>query len=323
MQTLHFASTVLFALFTPLAHAQTASLPNEFNVYTFKDFKAYGCDVEGAVGVGANVELRKYSIGQRSELREFVLSAQGSVDLYSAHIQNGGVQAGKDALIGVSRIEGAFHSGGNIVAHRSDIQGNAMAAGSVDLLFSTARRALGQQAYGSTVDHDKIQKQIADASATYAACPATGKVAVVGNDRVALVFLGKAGVNVYDLSTELVSKAWGFTFDGPADSTFILNIKGENVAISDGVSRLTGGVTSSNVLFNLVDAKSLLISKITLLGTVLAPLADTTHEQSLLEGSLYVGSLRGGKAATQTTPEIAGGQVNVTSFFAPSSPCGK
>lgn len=92
---------------------------------------------------------------------------------------------------------------------------------------------------------------------------------------------------VFTVSADKISAAAGIILNTPVDSTVIINVEGTSINMNKWTT--LNNKTASKLLFNFVEAKSLLISG-GQTGTFLAPLASVNATNGTLTGSLIVSS---------------------------------
>ncbi|WP_165226854.1 choice-of-anchor A family protein [Aquisphaera insulae] len=114
------------------------------------------------------------------------------------------------------------------------------------------------------------------------------------------------GLQVFNVLGSEMSGASEFHVNGKAGSTVIINVDG-NVSNWTGGFFLDGGITSSHILWNFVNATSVNINGIGIDGTVLATKASVTFNSGQLNGSLIADSLTGGGETHIDQGGISGG----------------
>lgn len=107
---------------------------------------------------------------------------------------------------------------------------------------------------------------------------------------------GASGLQVYNVSAYDLSHANSFKIQGQDSSTVIVNVLGASAGFQNAGFSLAGGITSSHVLWNFVDASALTISGVGVDGTILAPLAAVNFSNGQINGSLIAATLSGSGA---------------------------
>lgn len=149
------------------------------------------------------------------------------------------------------------------------------------------------------------------ASAHYAALAATNNTKSVSGNKT---FTGAAGQNVVNLTSVSLSGNKTITFDSPSNSTWVVNCSGafslQGGATGGSKIVLTGGITPSQILWNVTGDGSLSIATSSIFnGIVLAPSRATSiGGGSVVNGALLIG----GTSSVGGSPvviDIAGGSV--------------
>ncbi len=102
-----------------------------------------------------------------------------------------------------------------------------------------------------------------------------------------------AGTFVFQLFASGFATTAQLNINAPVGATVIVNVLGSSVAFTDKAFNLSGGVTSSNILFNFVDATSLTMSGLGFNGSVLAAGAAFTFNNGYVNGDVVAQSLSG------------------------------
>ncbi len=224
------------------------------NVLVHGDYLG-GLDVGGAVCVGGLLDLRGFSVNGQ-------------------HPGGTAIVAGDLSLRSGTVYGDAFYANGATVASDVDVRG-----------------ALAQ---GSPIDFDAAFAALQGTSAQLAALPDNGstglgiyrwgnQISLRGSDPVR---------NVFTVPASVIDDAVSFTVDVPAGSLVIINVPGAAASFS-GFGLFLVGADAEHVLFNLPNATSLDITNFGFVGSVLAPLADTTFVNGSFDGQLIVGALTG------------------------------
>lgn len=258
----------------------------DFNAYVLEDMQGANSDVEGRLAVGGNLTLQDYGLGLQ-------VPADNTKPV---------VVAGNDVTMRNSRI---YH-------------GDAVAAGQIDIdetvgLYSDGAFNNTHHFYqDSSFDFAAANSLLMHKSALWGSLNHTADVQVGQNDGDiwGLTFAGSDALNIFSLdATALSDPGKHIRFDVPEDSLTIVNVYGEMVSLfetgfelpsgdkvsdnrpEDGAAGRHDGRYTNNVLFNFVDATSLVMHGIGFKGSILAPLAETTFYNGHIDGNLFVRSL--------------------------------
>ena len=106
------------------------------------------------------------------------------------------------------------------------------------------------------------------------------------------------GLQIYNVSAYDLSQANSLKVRGQDSSTVIVNILGSSADLKNVGFDLAGGITSSHVLWNFVDASALSLKNVGVDGTILAPLAAVSFSNGQINGSLIAASLSGSGATS-------------------------
>jgi choice-of-anchor A domain-containing protein len=300
--SLKLLSAVVFTLLTNSAQASTSLLDlgtaGSFNAFVLRDMTAYNSDVEGRLAVGGNLTLNNYSIGMElsdSNGTRDDLIVGGTINYSNGRIYNGNARSGGTANIAQSV---GFYNESNINSPN------------------------GSYIPGNPLDFSSISNDLLDKSNTWKNLTSTGTILTTVND---IRLTGTdSGLNVFNVSGNLLSSASSLWLDIPEDSWALVNISGTTINMHDfaffrtednnpdvrvqvpdnnpGVFRHDGSMTQK-VLLNLFDATELNLYAIGVKGSILAPNANTNFYNGQIDGNLIVGSL----ANLQSQQ---GGQIN-------------
>lgn len=238
------------------------------NVYAIHDFSAYSSDVQGAIVAGGNVTLSGYSVNALNKdafgERNVAVAAGGNVKLSNGSINNGVVYAG-----------------GTI---------------------STSSAAPVSAAADSPVDFAAAASYYKNLAADLAQLDPTGAVSSLWSG-VKVTGSGKGGVDVFNVSAELLAHSSSWTLDQlTPGQTLIFNVGGAAATFNNGGISFTP-LENYNVLFNFYEAGSLNVKGVT--GSVLAPYATVSENWGVVNGNVIVDTW----ASTV--------QINANHFFLP------
>ena len=288
------ALTSISAVAGPFYIGQAA----DFNAYIMEDMQGTHSDVEGRLAVGGNLTLDNYGLGLQ-------LNDQGSKPVFVG---------GGDAKMRDSRV----------------YNGDAVAAGTIDIdetvgLYNDPDTHNTNAFYqDSSFDFAATNAEVLYKSSLWGAYSDNAQVELGINDANelwGLNFSGTSDVNVFSIDAKTLSSPnKKITIDIPDTSYAIINVMGEAVELFNTGFHLPDdqkfpdndsngeqqdrhvGLYNERVLFNFVDATSLVMNGIGFKGSILAPLADVTFSDGHIDGNLIVKSLR--SAENQNTGQI-------------------
>lgn len=261
-----------------------------FNAYIMEDFTGQQSDVEGRLAVGGNLNTVDYGFGYRlpASNQSNVVVVGYNATIRNARIYNGDAVAGGD--IDIDDTVGLYN-GEDTANSRGFYQDNSFD-------FASANNELMYQ------------------SALWGAYNATADTVLSGNsDGIYRIdFNGTDDLNVFSIdAAALSSPNKGIYIDVPETSYSIINVFGDAANLFNTGFHLPFEVNGSdkfpdndssgadadrhpgyyadNVLFNFVDATSLVLEGIGFKGSILAPLADLTFSNGHIDGQLFAKSL--------------------------------
>ncbi|WP_018983771.1 choice-of-anchor A family protein [Salinimonas chungwhensis] len=297
------SAALALASFTASASPFYLGEAADFNAYILEDMQGYSSDVEGRLAVGGNLTLKDYGLGLQlsDNSSKPVLVGGGDVTMRNARIYNGAATAAGN--IDIDESVGLYNEPGT-PGTQQFYQSNAFdfAAASAEVVYKSSLWG----AYNTTADV---------------------MVGANGDDVYGLSFSGTNDINIFSIDARTLSDPnKRIMIDVPETSYTIINVTGEMVELfntgfhlsngnkfpdndSNGpASERHSGLYNESVLFNFVDATSLVMHGIGFKGSILAPLADMTFYNGHIDGNLIVKSLR--SDANQQT-----GQINNYSFL--------
>jgi choice-of-anchor A domain-containing protein len=118
---------------------------------------------------------------------------------------------------------------------------------------------------------------------------------------------GDTGLHVFNVSAADLSSANSFNINGRSTATVIVNVMGDAANFHNAGFTLGGGITSSHILWNFLDATSLSISSIGVDGTILAAKASVAFNNGQINGSLIAATLAGTGETHIDQGGVAGG----------------
>lgn len=147
------------------------------------------------------------------------------------------------------------------------------------------------------IDHEAIAQGLRETSTGFATMAATGSV--VDNDGNPSVdnytISGNSGLNIFDLTGDMLTDFASMTFNGYADSSFVFNVSGFDIDIVSPGGFHFNGLDESQILFNFSDALTIDMTG-SFWGTILAPKAAVNYiGHGTLFGSLYADTITGNR----------------------------
>jgi choice-of-anchor A domain-containing protein len=236
----------------------------QFNALIFNDFYGNNSDVEGRLAVGGNASLNNYSINE-----------------YRSPNRNGQVHSAESTVLTVA---------GNLNLSNSLVSGKANISGDISLSNATLNEITGE-----TVDFDEAYSYLSQTAIDLASLTTNTSI-TTDNGKLRLQGDNFADLQVFELSSTLLSSAWGFdVVDIELSDTIIFNISGEDVQLSaanfynyDVILDATDlGAHADNIIFNFYQANSLYIDT-GIWGSVLAVNADVSCNSGVIWGQVYV-----------------------------------
>lgn len=287
-------------LLSPCALALSLGPASGFNLLVLEDMSAERSDVEGRLAVGGNLSLTHYAVGMElGHAADFTDTL-----LVGGHLN---FQHGR-----------VYH--GNAVSASADLA-------HVGFYAQDPNVPTGRLRLGSALNFTALAEDVRARSLSWSGLSANGAVRIDGDQVNWRLYLQGQDptLNVFTLTTELLTGADAFYLDAPLSSTLLINVQGEVGNLSGfGFYRKVGGgwlripdntgdfrhdgSLTQRVLFNFFSAKALAIHAIGVKGSVLAPWADVVFYDGHIDGHLIAKSLRG--QAGQPT-----GQVNLYPFI--------
>jgi hypothetical protein len=251
----------------------------------------FGSAVEGRAGFVSD------TLGSAGPGNFAILTLNGSGD---PHLNGPGQTTGN---VGVS--SGTLHLDGSA---GPEVNGNVLLAPGANISISNP-----PQVTGSVLTNQNLSQANTDAlnaAATFAGLAPTQSVpggAVNGTTTIN----GGLGTNVVNLSSLNLGNNQTLTLNGPAGSQFVVNDSG-GFTLNSGRINLTGGLTPSDVVFNLagsspdVHTSGGLGNESVINGILLAPNRSIGLSPGLINGELISGGpsiqLASGASVVQTPP---------------------
>ncbi len=300
---LKFISVLVLAL-SNLCYSEMTTDPFAyFNVYSLGNIgsatSSYHSDFQGVAGAGGDVYFSGFSLDGLDTVSDYVLHTGGNATLQGDY--RGNLEVGGNLRLGGVSVTGNAYVGGNVSNYGGgSLFGDIVAKGQIGLSrsFTVTGTSSSSTSFGSIVNYDSLNNYFLSTSRAIAAMDTTS---VLTNQWGGINLTASSGITVVSLSANELKNAWGFNITAPDDATIYINVTGETASLDSTDWVYTGGVSSSNVLLNYLDATTLNLSGGNTVN-ILAPYANTNFSYGVLTGTFIVGNLLGG------------GQVNVGHF---------
>ncbi len=230
-------------------------IASDYNLFVGKDITQPTSDTEGKIAAGRDISLSNYSVGDKLPgYSGDVLIAGKNLEFISGRVFNGNAVYSKTTNLPqpLVTVDGEL---------RKDEPVNFSEA--MSYLKNVSQTLKGMQANMPTVFDN-------------------GLLLLNGSDAQKNIFL----VEGTDLSN-----ANNVVINVPNGAVVVVNIKGDNVSWSGGLT--IGGTSIQNVIYNFYQAKDLHISGIDVTGAILAPKADCQFPSGVVNGQAIFKNLTG------------------------------
>ncbi len=228
-------------------------IASDFNLFVLKDIVQPSSDTEGKAAIGRDATFSNYSVGDK-------LPPSGGTE---------------DVLIVGRKL--TFTSG--IV-----FGGNVVYGKYIDVpqyVFSVVDGSIRQED-PVPVDFNRAETELLTASSKLANFDFNGDITTQWGG---LILTGTDPMlNTFEIDGIALSNANDMNISVPTGAVVVVNITGNNISWSGGLSVL--GTEISNVLYNFVDATEITISGIDVRGTVLAPKAHINFIAGVINGQM-------------------------------------
>ena len=295
----------------------------EFSVFSKSDIRYARSDFEGRVGALGSVRVEDFSfykapvsgvyVGEKFEhLRGVNLSTpvEAGDSILMAYVKS----QGEVKYSITSPDVGLFESSVKGVIRSSQLRVSYGANNYPSVSYGGYKKMSQNDSYsfGQNLKNDLLTTAIKldELSLECASLPG----ALVNPENGILTLEGQSGRNVFMLEGSVLSSIERVQFLGPADASFVLNIRGEEIKI-EHLGIILGNTSPARIIWNFYEAQKLEISRsgsgeilagraVGIPGVMMATVADVTFTEAVITGSLFVGSLQG------DVPGLSGGQVN-------------
>ncbi|MEH1797468.1 MULTISPECIES: choice-of-anchor A family protein [unclassified Nostoc] len=242
--------------FSVRANAVELGAASDYNVFVLGDITQKYTDIEGKLAAGGNVNFVG-GLGSR------LSGNSGNV-----------VVAGQNLTLSNGQV---YH-------------GNAVYGGSANV-SSNVGFPQGTLTKANPINFNEAGKELRGLSQYLATLTPTGNTTVQSWGGINLSGSGTA-FNVFNLAGSDVSKTNYFEIKGDTNSTIVVNISGKDVSLKNfGFNIL--GTDKQKVIYNFYEATNITASGISVLGSILAPLANFNFDNGQVNGNVVVASLKG------------------------------
>lgn len=293
--------------------ADLNSDPWQMNVYTISSLgsstSSYtGANIQGVAGSGGTAYLNNVGLNTSGSSATYSMYTSGNLTFTSSSSYNGGLSAGGNINYNHGTVVGNVQSGGNLTGTAGSIQGNVKLQGTNQSTATISGSVAQNQPFTSPFSGAAVSSYFQQASSFWAGLPATASWTNVYGQIV--VSSLQAGRNIVNLALSNLNSAWGIQLTGPSNAFVVFNISDVSGTLNPVTFNFSGGMSSSNVLFNLPNSTSLAMSGGTY-TSVLAPLATVTYGNGMLQGNFVANTLLGsGSFQTGAFSGFAADQAN-------------
>lgn len=295
--------TALLALslgfvFTGVLRGDLNSDPWQLSLYTISgtgsaDSSYSGANIGGLSGSGGDVYLSNIGLNTSGTAATYSMYTGGNVTFTSSSSYNGGLSVGGNLNYNSSTVTGNIQSGGNLTGSSGSIQGNVTLQGTNAATqgLTISGTVTKNQPFTNPLNTTTVNSYFQNASKFWAGLsPTASWTNVYGQIVVSSL---QAGRNIVNLTLANLNSAWGIQLSGPSNAFVVFNITDTTGTLNAPVLNLSGGMTSSNVLFNLPNSTSLVLSGGTY-ASVLAPVSSISFPSGIIQGNLIANTLSGG-----------------------------
>lgn len=299
-------STLMASLVAMGAHVSAADpQPYNFNVYAIHDIgkvnQGYGSDFQGIAGAGGNAYFNNFSGNAVGPAYPYSFYGGGNYTQNSGQINNGGLEVKGNINLSSSAINGNISGGGNLTGGNGQVNGNVSITGTNTSALTINGTTTTGATFNPTMNLGAVTQYFKNASTFWGSQAATATFTnVYGQLQVSNLVSGRNIVNISfaDLSA---SGVYGIKLNGPADAFVVFNVLDSTpnaTALKDVTFSLNGGITGTDVLFNLVNATNVTLSGGQYLS-ILAPNASITFPSGLVTGNLVADYIYGSGQVNQ------------------------
>ncbi len=307
---------------------------DQFNLFLKGDIEYYRSDVEGRVAVGGNAKLKAFSIGLKADHNDYNLIVGGKINAggpgnsEGGQVNNGGIFAGGN--IDLQRIglpegdivskgdvslkeltveKGGVRAAGKVDLKNVDVKKDVEASGSVTLTNSTVHGTVHSNSSPSIsdpfnfdeVDLASISTDVKNYSGASNGIVSAGGTLLLDCDDISICY--------FNLTKAEIENAGLFKINAKSNATVVINVDGSSnstLEIANKGFELSGGIRSTNILYNLYKFNEITMHNIGIPGSILAPGATIDFFEGNMEGILMAKNLIGGSLGNN----IRGGQIN-------------
>jgi choice-of-anchor A domain-containing protein len=214
----------------------------------------------------------------------------------------GGAQLADSGVSGNLSVGNAASNGGSVSLSYSVVSGaaNIGSGGSLNLngtgivgSVNTSNAALSTVGTpNSPLNISGTWSNLTQESQSLGTRAATAGTTVVSQNGVLSLTGTNATLDVFDITGSQLSDIKDFTLTAPAGATAVINVTGSSVTFANSGYSLYG-ISENHVLFNFTDAKSIILSGISLQASILAPNATINGTYGNVDGSVVASALNG------------------------------
>ncbi len=310
------------------------SSPSDYSLITGGDLHAGGEEADkggqvnnGGILTGGDAVLERVGI-PAGDVR-----TAGELTISNMTVENGRAEADKNILVKNSMVSGSVTSGAevklvnsttgpvaasnNVIMQSSAVIGNVQAG---EKISATDSGITGDAAAGTTItlENSNVLGEAAAPAAIpenvlnhqnvslfdFASIDLKSLSDSLWNQSMSLVNLeadqdnvlkAQSGTNFFKVLAQELENSGSLEICAPSDAVVIVNVEGGNqMTIHHKAFRLSGGIDSTNIIYNFHDADEMDLQHLAVSGSFLAPDAHLAFYDSVLEGILMAESLFGG-----------------------------
>ncbi|UPW18990.1 choice-of-anchor A family protein [Agarivorans sp. TSD2052] len=252
-------ATIASVLMSLSSHAGILGLAGNYNTFIFNDFSG-SSDTEGRLAVGGNAHLQNYSVGDKlgTSSDQVVLTVAGNL------------QADYGRVYGAAEVGGSA----NVTQAHGYADGGISENSHIAIDFAAEHTYL-----------NGVSNQLSSLSSNGNVLQQWGGLYLSGD--------GQSQQQVFELDGNDLLNAHTFEVSNLADDAeIIFNISGGSAGLSN-MSMASLLPSRDKVLFNFYEATELLLSGISVEGSILAPLANVQDPQGVINGTVIAASWDG------------------------------
>jgi len=267
----------------------------DFNLFVLNNVNEQGSDTEGRVAVGGNAVFKPYTVGAKVSNSTTNLVVGGNLDQQYGSFTGSAFVGGNATLDGVG-VNGNITANGKVKYTNGTLNGNIAAGSTVTTASAGVSGTIkqNQAQVASPVDFSAETLRLSGLSTLYSTYGASslpagfsfgGTGTVAANGSMTLTS-NASGVVVFNISGSDLASINNLVINLTGGGEALINVSGTSEYWTGGMSvnGSTNGSVGSNVLFNFYQAKNITFGNISVLGSILAPLAtynDATYDSQI------------------------------------------